>query len=109
MIRSKWKSKVPIVVAHCDELSKESLKKLGAIYQVFVMNICNSKQPALKLKKVRGFFCKPVALWKSPFQDSLMFDLDVIWFKSPELLFNSRLFNSSGNVNACFENHFIGF
>lgn len=47
-------------------------------------------------KRLRGFYCKVAAMIKSPFKHSMMMDLDVVWLQSPEVLFESKSYQSTG-------------
>lgn len=100
-IRELWHSTIPISVAHCNEISATSKHQLDEILNVNVYNICNRLFPSFsnmkdQQQRLRGYFCKPAALIKSPYEETLMIDTDTIWLKSPELLFDSKGFLDTG-------------
>ena len=92
-------SMLPIVVSHCAELGAKSTAILQSIEAVHVMNICGKqalKGSFFQEKRARGFFCKAISLVLSPFQETLLVDSDVIWFRRPELLFDSPRYVQTG-------------
>ena len=95
-LRIKWNSSLPVAVAHCDELSHSSSVKLLTLSYVSIFNICKRPITRAYSKKLRSFYCKAAALCLSPFEDTLMFDVDTVWFKNPELLFNAPGYLKSG-------------
>lgn len=98
--RYTLQSQLPIAVAHCDELSAGSIAIVTSIPDVRVINICSEHHPYFRDLKPRlsGFFCKPAALLQSPFRHTIVVDTDVIFFKKPELLFNSTQYLSTGTL-----------
>ena len=46
--------------------------------------------------RLRGFMCKVAALLSSPFEESLLVDLDVVFFRKPEVLFESPGYRRTG-------------
>ena len=99
--RYRTNSSLPICLAHCDEMTPVMLELVSKFPGVSVLDICSKHTigafPEHK-PKLRGFFCKPAALILSPFQNTLMADSDVIWFKKPELLFDSPGFIETGSL-----------
>jgi len=49
-------------------------------------------------KRLKSWFCKTAALILSPYQETLISDLDVVWFKSPDVLFESPGFKETGSM-----------
>lgn len=104
----KTSTKLPIVVAHCAELSEQSEKLLLRVANVSVLDLCKDKSNGVGSNdakffnslrsKVAGFFCKPAALLASPFQETMLVDSDVVWFMQPDLLFDSLGFKTTGSL-----------
>jgi len=62
-----------------------------------VHDICGGGQLSYAFqKKLRSFFCKAAALYLSPFEETLLLDIDVVWFKKPDLLFEAPDYESTG-------------
>lgn len=98
--RFRLGSKLPMTVAHCNELSERSISILLSITGVKVMNLCTPDRPFYVNMKPRlnGFFCKPAALLLSPYEHTMLVDSDVIFFKKPELLFDSQQYQLTGTL-----------
>ena len=106
--RYRMKSKLPIVVAHCNELEEDALSILSMIPQVTSMNLCKgggggttgtNAFPSEEIKpRIKGFFCKPAALIMSPFKETMLVDSDVIWFKQPDTLFQADEYVTTGTL-----------
>jgi hypothetical protein len=105
-LRKSWKSKLRVAVAHCDELSEINQNIIRGLHaDVNFINICipgqrnilgmNRKQA---IKKLRGFFCKVGAMINSPFKETMLIDLDVIWLQKPDLLFESLAYRRKGSL-----------
>lgn len=88
-------SKLPIMVCHCDELSKEMITNFESLESVIVVDICTS---TTSKKKARSWFCKILALIASPFEDTMIIDSDVIWFQNPEILFTTNQYKTTGTL-----------
>lgn len=96
-IRNDFKSNISISLAHCAELSMSTTEKMRAMTSVFVEDICASASKAQK-QKLRSWFCKPAALAKSCYQQTMLIDTDLIWLKSPDLLFSAPSFVETGSL-----------
>ena len=103
--RKHLDSKLSIVIMHCSELSNSSINMLLTLESVSVMDICSSNPNNIiphdflsiaSKDRLQGFYCKPAALIASPFQETIVVDVDVIWFEKPELLFDAPGYHSSG-------------
>lgn len=94
--REIWHSELSIAVAHCGELDGNAIQAF-AQKNVSSLNICDGQYIASP-KRLRGWFCKAAALVKSPFRHTLVVDLDVVWFKSPDVIFNSTSYQSTGSL-----------
>lgn len=100
-----WKSHLPITVAHCGELFDNNIDYLRDM-NVTVLDICQistgntifgmSKDQGSK--RLKSWFCKTAALILSPYEDTMVVDLDVIWFKNPEVLFDSPAYKKTGSL-----------
>ena len=49
-------------------------------------------------KRLHGFFCKVAALIVSPYPETMLLDLDVVFFKSPHLLFDAPAYRETGTL-----------
>ena len=103
-LKHQWRSAYGISVAHCGEISNENQEVLRTMHPgIRILNLCtestvlgmSQKQAHYRL---RGFNCKVAAMIMSPFSQTMLLDLDVVWFQSPDLLFNSKAFNDTGAV-----------
>lgn len=101
-----WKSKMEATVAHCGELSDES-KRWLASQDIGVLDICLNATGGdtilgMSLNdapgRLRGWFCKAGALVLSPYDETMVVDNDVIWFKNPDLLFDSPAYKRTGSL-----------
>lgn len=96
LLREKYKSMLPIAIAHCSELSRATKNELRSSFpNVMTRNICKNV-PRKQIKRLRTWFCKTMALTKSPFNQTLLVDTDLIWFNNPERLFESPAYKRSG-------------
>lgn len=94
-IRTDWNTSLSVVVAHCNELSSHSKQKLRS-KGIGVIDICKGSISYTLQKKLRSFYCKAAALYMSPFEDTMLIDVDLIWFNKPDLLFDSPGYQSTG-------------
>jgi hypothetical protein len=102
-----WKSKFGFALAHCREIDDININILNYIApDIKIIDIC-SNLTALGWNEgeeddihwtLRGFYCKIGAVILSPFIDTILVDLDVVWFKQPDLLFNSTAYKSTGSL-----------
>lgn len=96
-LRYLWRSSMGISVAHCNEISKENQDAIhlldNTVTLIDVCSIPHLKEVAFRFK---GFFCKVAALLVSPYPETMMVDLDVVFFKHPELLFQAPAYNATG-------------
>lgn len=104
-IRSLWKSNLSIAIAHCGEIAPDNIDILMSMDRTIkVVDLCRPDSTVLDTNmaetkyRLRGFFCKIAAMIESPFRNTMVMDLDVMWFKSPEKLFRSRIFETNGAV-----------
>jgi len=95
--REVWNSSMGISVAHCNELSASVVAGFAA-KNVSAINLCGLDFPVELERRLRGWFCKAAALIKSPYRETLVADLDTVWFKSPEVIFDSPGFKSTGSM-----------
>ena len=98
--RFRSQSNLPITVAHCSELSKDSVAILKSVDNVNVIDLCGSEygQFSSLRPRLKGFFCKPAALIASPYTHTILADTDVVWFQKPELLFDSPRYVKTGTL-----------
>ncbi len=92
------RSSINVTVAHCGELKEDNIDILKA-EGVDVLNIC-AFEFGMDAKKTRGrlrsWFCKAGALLVSPYDETMLVDIDVVWFKNPEVLFESPAYRRTG-------------
>lgn len=62
------------------------------------MDVCSSNALNVRREKLKGFFCKPMALMHSPYVNTAIIDTDVIWLQVSKILNmeNISLINSRG-------------
>eukprot|EP00981_Chlorochromonas_danica_P001706 scaffold369_cov177-Ochromonas_danica.AAC.39 len=105
-----WKSTLPIIIAHCQELNDKHFLHLlkgnsnrsnSNNANIYLLDIC--QHPLLfgldyeaMLVRLRSYFCKAAAIVLAPVKEALLVDLDTIWLQSPERLFQSSLYKSTG-------------
>ena len=94
--RNVWNSTLAITLAHCGELSWDVQVAMAA-KNVTSLDICGGALLASP-KRLRGWFCKAAALVMSPYDETLVVDLDTVWFKSPEVIFNSPAYQRTGSL-----------
>ena len=107
-LRNVWESSLPVSIIHCNELYSDSISKFTYYSGVRVKNVCRSKSSNLlnaqsnnvltrkQIRRYRGWFCKPLALVTSDFDQTMIIDTDVLWLKDPSKLFRSPNFKSNG-------------
>jgi hypothetical protein len=105
-MRHIFNSSMPATVAHCGELSSDSEWMLHS-QGIDVLDVCALKPGSdtvlgMTLEKahsrLRGFYCKVAALIISPYDETMVADNDVIWFKKPDLLFESPAYKKTGSL-----------
>ena len=104
-LRHVWNTTLPLVVAHCSEISIENQEKIKSADPCTTVHDICVEHPAGQVfgmpieagrKRLRSFYCKVAALYDSKFVETMIVDMDVIWFKSPEVLFRYDGYVSTG-------------
>lgn len=95
-LRNNWKSQLPVSVNHCNELSPLIQSLFTNFENVTVKNLCDENTPIDRRKRLRGWFCKTMALVSSEYEETIVVDTDVLWFKDPSKLFNAPGYLKSG-------------
>ena len=99
-LRQRWKSDLPVSIVHCNELYTDALAKFAQYEHVRIENICDpmSNTPLNKQQRSRlkGWFCKPQALLSSIYDETMIVDTDVLWFKDPTALFQAPSYLQTG-------------
>lgn len=97
MIRRTMNSSLPIAIFHCSEIGYENQRMLKTMDSALTIHNFCERAPVLgKMTlsaaryRLRGFLCKIAALIHSPFEETIVVDADVVWFKKPEILFESK-------------------
>lgn len=88
-LRQRWSSLLPVTIFHCNELSSMVIKQFLSYDNVNVLNNCNKDTSKVYKKRVKGWFCKPLALVSSAYEEVILVDTDVLWFKDPSKLFTA--------------------
>jgi hypothetical protein len=103
--RDMWSSNLGYAVSHCSEISHESMKSVWLVEpSVQFIDLCKKRQrvfgmePSWARKRLRGFFCKVAAMLASPFTETMILDLDVVWLGKPDYLFESREYVATGTL-----------
>lgn len=101
-LRRVWNSSLPVYIAHCSEIGADviSAQKFPNVY---LLDICETKgvfgmDDATKVHRLRSWWCKAAAIVLAPVDEVMVVDLDVIFFKSPELLFNAQGYEDTGTL-----------
>jgi hypothetical protein len=105
-LRLTWRSNYPIAIMHCSELDEsfmETIYTMDVFKNIQFVDICKSAtnenvgvEGAVAVKRLRGYFCKAAALVLSPFEHSMLLDLDLVWFKNPDKMFSSPFYTKTG-------------
>lgn len=101
-LRTEWKSQYPISIMHCHELDQNDLDLITAMDEfgnITPMDICAPRSSLLSIvsaTRLRGFMCKVGALLESPYDMTVLIDVDVVWLRPPDLLFESQLVAETG-------------
>ena len=103
--RHMWNSTLPMAVAHCAEISAENQGRIRRSDPcVTVLDVC-VKDPDGRvfgmpekagLSRLRSFYCKVAALYHSPFAETMVVDMDTVWLKPPEAVFNYDGYRATG-------------
>lgn len=101
--RNVWKSSIPAYIIHCDEVTDDVIMSTRSKYDVDFFNICNgasrfnmSYESTTKL--LRSWFCKVATMILLPVDEVLLVDVDVVLFKSPEIVFESPGYINTGTL-----------
>lgn len=112
-LRSEWRSALPVAIAHCGELSRATTDELHSLHRastlaqfgrnltllmrasLHITDLCAGAS-LVKKRRLRGWFCKTMALLEAPFTQTMLVDTDIVWFQSPELLFSATPFLRTG-------------
>ena len=110
-LRNVWNSTLPIAINHCGELNEGNIKMMESFNNVFVWNICDFEKFGDKktntllnmdlgtaTKRLKSWFCKTASLILSPFNETMVVDLDVVFFKQPDILFRSPAYARTGSL-----------
>jgi len=98
-IRNEYLSNIYIEIAHCNEISMNTQSNIINTYKnILFNNICEKSTSLIEKKRLRSWFCKPMALITSSFNESMIIDTDTLWFKNPVDLFESYGYIESGGL-----------
>jgi hypothetical protein len=95
-IRVSFKSPVHIAIAHCSELTSDTMRRLQEFGNVTIQNICSQLRSSKQKIRLRGWFCKTQALILSNFNETMLVDADAIFFDDPTKLFSSKEYLEHG-------------
>ena len=72
-------------------------KALLSSNNITILNICPETSHHIlgmsidkSRKRLRSWWCKPAAAIVAPYEEVMIVDLDVIFFKNPEILFTAK-------------------
>ena len=110
ILRHTWKTDIAIAIAHCSEIEDSKQELFKEFGNIIFLNICAQLFKSFSSyhaqeSRLRGYFCKPAALIRSPFKDTMIIDTDTIWLKKPDLLFDSPGYRKDGAL--FFRDRFI--
>ena len=103
--RHMWNSTLPMVVAHCAEISAENQGRIRRSDPcVSVLDVCVKGADGrvfgmaekAGLSRLRSFYCKVAALYHSPFAETMVADMDTVWLKPPDVVFNYEGYRTTG-------------
>jgi len=110
-VRTIYNSTLPIAINHCNELHNGHIDLTYGYANIFEWNLCNidtlgnkDTQTILNMnindaeKRLKSWFCKTAALILSPFNETMVVDLDVIFFKKPDILFDSPAYKRTHSL-----------
>ena len=95
-LRETWQSLLPVSVNHCNELPVLTQASFTKFRNVTIKNICGTNTPKSRRVRLKGWFCKTMALTISDYSQTIVVDTDVLWFKDPSHLFNAPGYLRSG-------------
>ena len=96
LLRDVYKSDLHVSVNHCSELLIGTQKLFTKYKNVTVKNMCGDETTKRQRKRMKGWFCKTMALVSSDFTETMVVDTDVLWFQDPSNLFNAPAYLSTG-------------
>jgi len=97
-VRTTFNSNIYIEIAHCSEISESTQLLIRNSYSNILFNNICEKASTLQKKRLRGWFCKPMALITSSFNETMVIDTDTLWFKNPVDLFTSYGYVETGGL-----------
>lgn len=100
-IRRVWNSSMPVYIAHCSEIDSSAFNIQSKFNNVYLLNICEKNDifgmdNSTKFHRLRSWWCKAASIILAPVDEVMIVDLDVIFFKNPELLFNAQGYIETG-------------
>lgn len=102
-VRIIFHSNLPIAITHCDELDHDVEKRFNDFTNIHIVNLCNGEglfgmSHDDTKRRLHSWFCKTASLILSPFNETIVSDLDVVWFKQPDKLFESPVYRRTGTT-----------
>jgi hypothetical protein len=101
--RKVFKSSISIALVHCDELGDDVIGHFEGAHNITLFNICNGKgifgmTHEETKHRLHSWFCKTAAVILSPFRETMVVDLDVVFFQKPDLLFDAPAYKKTGTL-----------
>lgn len=99
--RNVWNSALPIAIIHCEELNADHTAAFSDEINVQVFDICQHgalfgmDHHAMR-HRLRSWYCKAATLILAPFDEVMVVDLDTIWFKKPDIMFDAPSYLQTG-------------
>ena len=95
-LRTLWQSDIPFALYHCSELSPSIINYFKSSYtNTLVIDLCENVSWKRR-RRLRGWWCKTEALINSIYDQTLILDVDSLWFESPLQLFNWSGYTDTG-------------
>ena len=98
-----FSSALNVTAAHCAELDDHNKDRLRG-FGIDILDICEKSQSKFGMTRsqatarLRSGFCKAAAIVMSPYDEVMVVDLDVVWFKPPDHLFYSPAYRQTGSL-----------
>ena len=95
-LRTLWQSNIPFALYHCSELSPSIINYFKSSYtNTLVIDLCENVSWKRR-RRLCGWWCKTEALIHSIYDQTLILDVDSLWFENPLQLFNWSGYKNTG-------------
>ena len=98
-VRNVFNSTMNISIVHCNEIPQTEYEWIESNGVTSVVDICkDSDLIGHSEDRLRSWWCKTAALLASPYVETMVVDLDVVWYRNPEKLFQSPTYLNFGST-----------